>query len=357
MAVSFLSFIVIVILTRIFLPPFILKEVNNKLEHGNDVVAAHIDDLSISLWRGSYSFEGVKVWPQGKSPQRPFATAEVLQFSISWPQLLHWQILSDAEIKKMEVILSPVFLHTFETGDQKSKVSEKDKSIPAKMVHPLILIDVNRVVLNDCKISIQNVSGYDKRQALLTGIQGDLTNISNQQSSQKKVPSTLIVKGQFFNKAPLRIDGRYIPARDKAGVSLQARGIPLVETNPFLVSYVPLNFASGTLDIWSEATMDGADYRGYAKPFFRKVKVFRRDEKFVSTKHFFDDAVTALGNLLLRDGGAKTTAAIVEFTKSNGKLDIKTGEALKTALKNGFVEPLQPGFEPKYFSASAGMKL
>jgi len=355
--VSILTFFILILLiVRILAPSIIVKELNQKLENSNDVIAVHIDDMSMSLLFGSYRFEGVQVWPKGQTPLRPLVTIPVLQFSLSWSQLLHLHILSDADIEEMEIILSPRMVDVFKTGDKKSKVSEKNKNIPAKMVHQLVLIDVNRVGLTNCKISIENVAGFEKRQEFLTGISGQLTNISDDQSRKRKVPSLLSLKGSFFGKAPLIITGKYIPAKQKADLTLQAENVPLVDANPPLLSYVPLTFTAGTLDVWSEAVMEGTEIRGYIKPFFRKVKVLKRDEKFVSTKHFFIEVVTALSNLLLRDGGTKTTATMVEFTKIDGKFDIKTSEALKTAIKNGYVAPLNPGFESKYFPTKANVQ-
>ena len=96
-----------VIFLRLALPWVVLWSLNRQLSEPG-VYQGHVDDVSLALWRGAYSLNGLRltVDRDGQGPE-PLLNCEDLEINLRWDELLHGRLRARVEADRLSFILSP----------------------------------------------------------------------------------------------------------------------------------------------------------------------------------------------------------------------------------------------------------
>lgn len=345
--ISLLVVLVLLVGLRIALPGLLLPVINRKLHEASKVVDVHIGDLGLSLFRGAYRFDDITLTSKVDASHPEIAQMASLDVSIAWRELIHGFILADAHVEGLKLTLG----HRISVVNDSSS-SDQKKTEAGNILKNVIPFDVSRLTLIDSKI-YYHLTKSNKDILLVNSIEGRISDISNARHEKRPIPSLVSLKGNVFDGSSLTLTGEILPFRKPIAMALKAKclGFHLKEANPFLLGVVPVSFAAGSLNAFAEARYESGDLKGYVKPFFHDVQLLSNPEHFLSLKHFFIEIGTAIGNLLLRNGATKTTAAVVEFSKpADGDFNIQISKIFSTAFHNGYVKALPEDFEDSKLS-------
>lgn len=335
--------IVVVILLvglRMILPGLILPPLNKKLATISPAVHVHIDDLDFGLLMGRYRFEGLKIRSQGRPDSKGFLRIDAATISLAWRELFRGRILADVQLEGLDVLIGPELAEV-----QKTLAAAKTDEDTKDLAGTLVPFNVDRVLVTNSRLGFENDFIGEEGRLLFTNLNGRISNLSNKPNST--LPSLISLKADMLGTAAVTVTGKAQPFRVPVDwdLRIKAVGFDLTKANTLLKKTLPLTFTRGSLDVFSELKSEDKVITGYVKPFFEDLDVIARKEKFLGAKHFGIEVASAFGNLLMRESSKKTTAAILDFSYGPNGADYKIGKMLTSALRNGFVEPLNKDFE------------
>jgi hypothetical protein len=338
------------VVIQFIMPPILLKKLNAELAEISPVYSLHIDKLRIHLFRMAYRFENIE--GHLKKSKKLFTSIEVVDVSIAWSELIRGRILTDVDVNRGNVILSPeLFAPPPEVV--KEGAVEEAKEAAQTASRKLFPIRIASVRLRNCDIRFGDfLEQPDEPLWRIGEINGALANLN----PSKSAPLTYFnIGGTMLGSAMLKAAGRAERQADPLAwdVDAEIKGFDLVRGNKLFVKYVPLSFSTGTLDMFAEVKSERGEIRGYVKPFLNKIHVIGDKRDFKGLKHFAIELVAGLGNLILRSPETHTLASRIAFVKPpGGKFSIDTEKALASAIDNGFGKPL-----PKSLEDSVGLTL
>lgn len=326
----------LLLMARMILVPIVHKKLNKFLDEFSPTYAFHIDDLDISIIRGAYSFQGVS--GKLKRNQRKFVDIDAVDVSIAWRELFKGRILTDIAIERMDFHYLSEVTKAAKTEDQDHAKSAKNTLFPVK---------IERIVITDSVVTLEELPSLKEGARLqLTGIEGRVTNLT---PSEKLALSFFNINGTFMGSSKIKTVGHLNMTKKPLSwdVDGEVHSFDLTSLNQFLKRKLPLTFTTGKLDLYAEAKSEGGKIVGYVKPFLKNIDIMTSSEDLKGPKHWFIEALTAVGNLILRTSDTKTLATRVPFVY-DGAFHIGTGEAISKAIENGFVQKLSPGIEDKF---------
>lgn len=330
--------ILVLVAVRLAAPPIILNNLNAFLGNFSPVYHGHIEDLDLAIWRGAYRLEGIRIGLKDGT-DRPFATAEAVDVSLAWRELLRGRIVTDIVAEAVGLRLSKSLFAAMQAVPEDS--ANEAKSAGEK-VFPL---EVARIDLRQSFIESPDVPGSTASNPMrVQGLEG---RVSNLLSSEGNENSPFMLRGVLPDGAPLKVAGSFNKVADPLSwvVGAEVRGFKLTTANPASQELVPITFVRGTLDLYAEAKSQGGKITGYLKPFVRDMAVVGDEGDFTSFKHFGIEVGAAAVNLFFRSGEKKTVATRILFAYEEGTFRWNASSAFSDLIKNGYREELQPGLE------------
>ncbi len=330
------AIIVLLVVFRMILPQILLHQTNKYLSEFSPTYYLHMDDLDISILRGSYRFE--KVYGNLKGDEKRFITIDSVDVSIAWRQIFKGKIVTDIVTDNVDFL----FLKDM------SKLSVPNAKKEAQDIkNTLFPVKVETVDLRHARVVFEEYPSLDDESRLrIENINGRITNLTSSKEdpySNFNMTASLQGSSEFVFIGSLNLTQKPV----LWDVDVELKDFDLTTLNKVLKRNLPLTFTKGKIDLYAEAKSSDKTIKGYIKPFIRDVDVVKNEERFVSIKHFGIEILTAIGNLILRDSDTKTVATYLDFNY-DGKFNIDTGQGISKAIENGFKQKLQPGIENKY---------
>lgn len=326
-----LSVVIILGLARALVPSVVLKKTNEYLATFSETYYAHVGDFDLSLWRGAYRFEDFKISLK-ENTQKPFATASVVDVSISWSQLFKGRILTDVIATEVDLIADKAISKTVKSN---TKGSVDDAKNVGRKLFP---VEVERIEIRNSRIE------YSELNIFANQIEGRLSHVI---PTKENPLSLLTLRGFLLGKTPLKAVSTINLSEDPTAwvVAVEVQQLNLTDTNFLTSKMVPLTFKSGLLDVYSEIKSENGRISGYVKPFLKDGDVIGDKGDFKGLKHFGIELSTAALNLFFRSNDKKTVATKVLFTYDAGKFEWNKSEAFTQLFKNGYQQNLNPGLE------------
>jgi hypothetical protein len=261
----------------------------------------------------------------------------VVRVRLSFRELLHLRILTNVRVDDGTFVLTKPLFHSKDEPEAKPKETTK-RTTDALFPIRIAVIEVHHSSF-DFADFVQNDPHTRWR---VSDIEGKVFNFN---PLPENPYTSFEAKGNLLDQAPFTVVGKAkrlekpLPWK----LDLQMKGFELTAANPVLLADLPFTFTSGKLDLYSEVKSENGLMSGYVKPFLINVHVLSRKEKFKNAKHFFYEIIGAFANFMLKNDETKTTATKIAFHEEDGHFKIDAGDALKTAIKNGYTKPLTPG--------------
>lgn len=332
--------IALVVIVRLWGHWFLLKKTNEYLSVFSPVYTGRIDDFRLSLWRGAYGFEGLRLTLREKPIE--FLVIDDIDVSIAWRELFqHAKIKTDIVLTRPRLLYSDYVMGKLRKAPDENAKDAKDAG------ERLFPISIESVVFKRGEVGSADFFGVtDRLPVVIEDIDGELTNLTPTEKSQI---STVSLEGRLSGNSPLKINGvlnTFVSPTDWK-IRLSAQNFPLTTTNPWMYHVAPLTFEKGSVRLYLEAESRAGTIEGYVKPFLHDVAFVGDDRDFKGFKQFGIEISLAALNLFFRNSANKTVAARADFGYRHGNFKWNFWQVVKELFKNGYQKPLQEGFDSK----------
>lgn len=322
---------------RVFLPAISLYFINKTLSEKLGNYTGHIRDLDLSLYKGAYQLQGLVIKKKtGTNP--PLLEVKVINLSLAWPALLRKELAGD-------ITLSEAVLQIADSEDEQKKQlgTEEELSHWQDVFSLLIPISIESFKVHNSVISFTNQDLKVPVPVRLTNIELETTDL---RTKAKDVTSPFLLTAKLQETASLWVQGTadVMSNPSRGDVDFKLTNFSLSSINTVLRQYIPLDITSGTLDLFGEAITSDGRINGYVKFFFKDGDVIAPKQKYLSTKHFFAEIVSAFGNWILKNNSSKMVASRIPFDYSKKKFNISASDTFWAAVQNSFKE-LKPEIE------------
>jgi hypothetical protein len=328
-----LIFLALVVL-RLSLNGIVKNYVNKKL---NDLpgYTGHVDGISIALWRGSYTIEGLGLKKKTDPAKYPFLEITRTELSIEWKALFKGRLVGEVTLDHPVInILS---------SEEISKEPSKDSW--TKTVKALMPMTVNRFHVNNGRFAYLDFAKKPSFELHINDLQLTALNLANVQKSNDQLPSSVTLSGTSIGGGKLQTNAKVnilkdIPDFDAA---MQLTNIDILSLNPMLEASVKFDVERGRIDVYGKLKVIDGGMNGYIKPFIKDLKVLdvKKDiKKKGGVLRVAKKAVVGLFAKVVQNPKTKKIATVVPL-KGNIK-DVKTSgwQTFIGILKNAFIQAL-----------------
>ena len=264
---SLLAFIVVLIGVRLALPTIVRHTLNKHMDHMGDY-HGHVADVDLSLWRGAYSLNDLKIVKvSGKVPV-PLLQTPSMDIHLSWHALVHGAI-------RASVVFERPVLNFVDGNSGAGTQAGGGVDWRAQLQH-LIPIRLDSVKVTDGTITFRNFVSEPRVDIKATNVDAEVTNLTNADRSGGRRVADMHATAQVLGEAPLETSASFDPLGKAVDFTFKLRilRIDLVKLNDLARAYAKLDFASGHGDFVMELDARDGRLNGYAKPLFHDMKIF-----------------------------------------------------------------------------------
>jgi hypothetical protein len=301
------------------------------------------DDVSISLYRLSYTIEGLKLVqvpaPRGGNDKRPFFFAKRIQLGLHWRDLIHkHELVATVELDDPKL--------NFVAGDDnessQTKIVDPQLADKIKKLSPL---DIDRIELKRAEVAFTDDTSQGQPSIWLHDLDGTLENVATRVGLTHGEPTTLAASGTLQKTGQVSIFVTADPLAKALGFSGRAsvQGLALTDVGNFLVKKADLAPERGSIDLFAEFDAHDGQISGGVKPVLKDVHVKPAKGGVVpAIKSWVADA--ALRIFSDRVPGRNAVAVVIPM---EGTVDGPKAQLWPTVwgvLRNAFVSGLESGF-------------
>jgi hypothetical protein len=321
---------------RAVLPVALQRYVNQKLDEIPDY-GGEIGDVDLSLYRGAYEIENVRIVKTDGDVPVPFFEADKVDFSIQWSELVHGALVGEVKL------FSPRL--NFVSGPDESQQQKGMDASWQDKVKELFPFRINRLVTYDGEVHYRDFHSDPKVDIYVSDIQLEGRNITNAERSEEALFADFQARGKAMEKAEVRARLRTNALADKPTFTFagELEALPLKNLNDFLRAYANVDAEAGTFALYAELEAKDGQIGGYAKPFLRDAKVLDW-KKDVQEKNPFQaiwEGIVGLGSEVLESD----VDAVASRIPISGEVDQANPDILASIgslLRNAFIEALRP---------------
>jgi hypothetical protein len=329
---------IILLAFRLYLPTIVLKYVNKKLNNIPDYVG-HVDDITISLWRGAYQIQGIKLNKlSGKVPV-PFFSAKTIDLSVEWRALFHGSIVAK--------ILFAVPVINFVSGPTEATSQTGIDTTWRQTLRELVPIKINRLEIRNGEIHFRDFYSTPKVDIFLSNIKGLATNLTNSDKNKEILPAKVEAEATCFQTGSLHLEMAVNPFSKQPTFELKEalNNVELTSLNDFLNAYSGLEVKSGKFRLYTEVASYNGDFIGYTKPFFVDLKVNKSlEENKTLFREIWANIVSFMG-WVLTNPKEDQVATKIPIHGHFSKVTVDIWPAIGNLLKNAFIEALLPSLD------------
>jgi hypothetical protein len=320
--------------------PFTLKWAINRRLNKIPSYAGHVDSVSLSLLRGAYSMQGLRITKSSGRVPEPFIAADSIDFSIYWRDLVRGRFVSKIYIRNIQL--------NFHRGrsEEESQLNADERW--RSVTHDLFPIDITFLDIKGGVLRFVDSTQTPKVDIEIKDLSIRAIGLRNRVGDDERpgpYPAKVELMGTTIGGGQLRIYAKIEPLADKPHfeLNLELRKMVLPALNDFLHAYAGVKVAQGRFELFSQMAMRNGHYEGYIKPFFNDLRLGESaDESLgqrIKTKLYAAFAEFA------KNSRSKQVATRIPFSGENGALDIHTWKSIENGLHHGFVKALSHGFE------------
>ncbi len=322
----------ILIALRIALP-FILKNYVNKTLHNLDGYTGSVQDVDLALFRGAYVIDSLNIEKTGDSIPVPFIDIARIDLSVHWKALFDGAVVGEVVMADPEVNFAEV------EGEAKQDGKGADWTETLKNLMPL---KINRFEVENGKISFRDFSTNPKVDVFIDNLNLVATNLTNVESKEERLPSTLTASGSSLGGGHLNIDAKMnilkkVPDLD---LDLTFEDVELTALNDFIKAYTHTDVEEGTFNLYSEIIIDDSKLDGYVKPVLENLKIIdlaKEKEGFLQKTW---ELIVAGVTELFENQRKEQLATEVPLTGNLNNLQVGIVPTIWNVFKNAFVEAL-----------------
>lgn len=333
---TILAFVCLVILFRLCLAFLVKGQINHQLAQMSGYTG-HIDGIGLSLWRGAYQIEGIKIEKkEGKAPI-PFFSAPWLDIGLEWKALFHGHIVASVSVEKGQL--------NFVSGPDQSKSQSGKGEDWQKVLESLVPLKINRFILSESEIHFRDPYGKPPVDVHLEGLNLLAENLSSRQEDAGASLGSISASARAMTDAKLILLARINPFAKSPtfDYSFTLKELKLTALNPMFLRYAGIDVADGAFDLYSEAAAVDGKFKGYFKPMIKNLTVMKPGQKLTLVKWIKKMLAATLGWVFKNDKGKVATKFEFEGEFKNPQTSL--WQAAGYLFKNAFVQALPARLE------------
>ncbi|MBL3657573.1 DUF748 domain-containing protein [Fulvivirga sediminis] len=268
--------LVLLIGGRIYLPFWITDYVNKVLDEVTGY-SGSIEGVTLSLYRGAYQIEGLKMVKTGEDIPVPFLDIENIDLSIQWGALFKGKVVGEVELLKPKIN----FVVSLADSTQAEQTGEgTDWTEPIKDLMPL---QINHFAVNNGVIAYRDFSSDPKVDISIDSLQLQATNLGNAERKKGTLPSDISATATSVGGGVLSLKAKANLLKEIPDFDMNAKfeGVDMPALNDFAQAYAKLDFEKGTFNLYSEMAVADGQLEGYVKPIMNDLQIvnFSEDKK------------------------------------------------------------------------------
>lgn len=332
--IFFITIISLLIIARLCMTPILLRYVVYRVNQIPEY-KVNIEDLSIDLYKGSYTLKNVDLHRINKKIPVPFFSAETVEFAIQWGALLHGAIVGKIYTSKphLNFVMDP-------NGNQEQLTIDQEWERAVKALFPL---NFNLIKGEQGRLSLQSFTSKPPFKLFLKDINFSITNMQNVERSKEQLPSQLEVKAKSMDGAPLNMQGKFNPFTKKPVFYFTAslKAMDMKEANAFLQHYISTDIKQGKFSLYVEAAAKKGKIAGYAKPIVKDLKIINPKEPMGPVEALYKGALEIVAKVLT-NSETKTIATKINLSGNVDDPDTSTLSIVGYLLRHSFIHALLP---------------
>jgi len=319
--------------------PIVVERYVNKTLSGLDGYSGRVEDIDLSLWRGAYQIEGLRIVKTGGKVPVPFVSVRVIDLSVEWKALFDGSIVAEIDLYAPKL--------NFVNAEKKAESQSEVDSSWTDTVKELVPFEINRVAIHNGQIHYRDFTAEPRVDVFVQQLNATARNLTNSKDFGNNLYASFEGKALAMGSGSISFHGRLDPYAKTPTFDFDfgLDGLQLKQLNPFLKAYANVDAEGGTISLDAEFAAKGGKFDGYAKPFIKDLQILKWDEE---KEGFFgklwEGVVQVLGDVL-EDHSKDRIATRVPFRGSIEDPSADVWTTIGGLLKNAFLQSLRRGLE------------
>lgn len=332
------AFVVVLIVIRAFLP-FIVTSYVNKTLSNIPGYQGHIDDVDISLIRGAYVIENIRLEKISANIPVPFFSAKKLDLSLEWSSILNASLVGEVEIVEPKL--------NFVQGRTEKESQDGSEANFAQKLKELFPLKINRFDITNGEVHFRNFHSKPKVDIFIDSLFIHATNLTNSKKVSKTLVASIDARGKAMGTGRLvsHLDIDPYTPFPTFNLDFRLERVDLRKMNNFFDAYASVDVESGTFQVYAELAASNGKFTGYVKPLFEHLRILDvKTDNENPLKLLWEALVEGVTRILTNPSKDQLGTTI----PLSGRFDDPDADILSTLgglLKNAFIQALRPGIE------------
>ncbi|HEY8540579.1 MAG TPA: DUF748 domain-containing protein [Steroidobacteraceae bacterium] len=319
--------------------PYAVREYVNRTLQGFEAYDGSIEDVDLSLLRGAYRIEGIRLVKRGVESETPFFDCEQVDLSIEWPSLLKGSLVS-------EVVFIHPALNLIQDETKERTQTGREEDWQAK-IEELAPFRFNTIRVLDGTVTFR-APGIRTQDALTAEhVDGIVTNLTNVEDANQETFAKFEMHGSVLGTAPARVSGSLdpwakVPTFD---INVEVQQVALPQVNPWLRRFIKADAESGDFEMYVEIAAADGKFKGYAKPILRNVNITSAAEKEENPLRKLWEGIVEFAANIFENKPEDQVAARVPFSGTIEDPDANIWLTIVSVVRNAFVSAFARSLE------------
>jgi hypothetical protein len=329
-----LALVGLLIAARIAMPYGLKRYAEHRLNQIPEY-QAHIGDVSVQLYKGSYVLKDIDLKKLNQQIPVPFFAAKAVQFRVQWRALLHGSLVAEVQVAqpKLNFVTDPQGKNEQLTIDQQWQ----------QAVKALFPLNFNEIVINNGQIHFRNYGGDSPFNIFLKNIDAKVSNLRQIEKVSEQLSSHIKLHAHAMDGSPIKLNVDLDPSAKQPTFKLTAsiEHMTIPTANDFLRHYTKLDIKKGYFNLYVEAAAAHGKITGYAKPMVKDLQVIDPKEKLNPVKALYKGAVQAVANVL-ENSEQDTVATKIKISGDIKQPNVSIWSIIGNLLRHAFIQALLP---------------
>lgn len=323
--------LILLMLFRMFLPIWVRHHTNNILSEIPGYVG-NVEDIDIEIFRGGYSINGMSFRKTTSQSKIPFIKIPRIEISVDWESVSEGKIASKIKLHNPEINW---VLEDWKDTSRNTKTENWKKAWT-----DLAYLDINLIEIHQGKIEFVEFSKNPPINLGVAQLELKAENLQTVIEKERILPSPIFASGITKGQGKFSLEGnmnlkKKIPEMD---LSFSLENADASILNNFTGHYGNFSFQKGKLNIYGEADLTNANFKGYIKPIF--VDTALKNNQIDFSEDLWEGFELFFNDLLKHQGTSPLTTKISVETKLDDT-EIGPWSAIITSLKKNWIQTFQ----------------
>jgi uncharacterized protein involved in outer membrane biogenesis len=329
----------LLVAARAYAPVALQRYVNRVLDRTAGYHGA-IGDVDLSLLRGAYTIESVRIDKTDGRVPVPLFRARAVDLSLRWWALLRGAVVGEIWLDTPQV--------NFVVGPSPAERQAGTEADWRDTVKALLPVRIDRMTVRHGSIHLRSFRSDPPFDVYLRDVDGTADNLANSRDVAKTLVARIQGTARPMEAGRLELRASLDPFRDPPDfdLDLQLSGLSLKHLNRLFRAYGGVDVERGTLRVDAELASHRGAFDGYVKPFFQSVDVLQpRELPEQAPWSSLWEALVGGAAEVFEDQPDDRLATRIPISGRGESPEIGLWRTLANVVRNAYFEAFLPGLE------------